>query len=945
MKSPNTSESWHERTAKFLSAAFVRELHSVTAELVKLDIIPLEDGSWASASSGPIYFAQANGLNVPAEIGLRIVSRSVTNKQRIILFKSLGVTTARPRMVRRHILQSYKTNTHPNFTIEASKDHLKFLYMTENLAGEVFPYEDLAIFNHNGKFQRPRQRTMYLATDDTHGAKEVIKATSPGTNPGDGAIGYTVAFVNSEYFEDEPAAPKGQTMSWRAWFGRRLGVKTHIDIRFCPNLFNLSFSLAEESHYIWTSRPDKFMGCVVQWYLLARPGQLDDREIFCLQTSEVQCQGKRKLALKETYFPVRRLTDRVARFMEEDAFFPWLWLESREVHETIPLEWGLLLSKLAVGQPNNDLEFALVILNWFKSAYAFYMNPTRTWRLFKLYQHIYVQYHESDDRADAAEQIRNTFRMRPCILVPLENGNCKWALPNECVWTAPLVTRTKFALERLYQPWLGPNNENGTIHVNLFRSMIGIDDCTWEVLIDELRELKTSKCDNSGRPETIYKALDALCKGQSVIQDDKLKSPFEEEALICVPSDGGKLEWHKPSECVWSTTTKLIGRVSLHDEYEDLEVFFVNFLGVKPLDLSMAIEDLKHIATRASTTSSEIKDSIWVVNSLLSSVPNPPSSRDIMKSRIFPIAHPDSKVTVETVATEFCIIDRESLRSSFENKAKFFDFTLEQVTRLRPFIEWTQLEDRYLSRCVKEITSFQGGAATLTANPQRQIRNRAHALLSPRAQNRQEMDSFYVVLKSARIYETKAISSGLCLSQGGTSFTVEGANTSLHIDETPSGLKIYVPRDRDDQEYMFTNFLPDKLLDWMMRHPVTQVSQNVTKVAINATKNIVLAPLTMLHRALEDNGIAKVEVPNVDGFTALDTAPSELPISASQGSTDDDADDPSEDGSEDPETPIPISASPSTNQGAANDSVVYRSFFARSTADCKANSAKTLLLT
>ncbi|KAK2034152.1 hypothetical protein LX32DRAFT_722382 [Colletotrichum zoysiae] len=570
MKSPDTPESWHVRAADLLNSAFVKNFLVITSELTMLDLIPLEDGSWVSAVSGPTYFPQVDGLDIPTDIGLRIVSRRVKNERRILLFKSLGATTAEPRMVREHILQSYKTAIPSNFTIEASKQHLKFLYMSETLAERASPYEAIAIFNHHGKPQRPGQQTIYLTTDNTHGAVEVFKATSPGTNPGDGAIGYKVAFVNKEYFVNEPAAPKGQKMSWRVWFSERLGVKTHIDVRFLGLKNGLFSVLAGESQYIHKNRPDKFMGCVVRWYKTSPSAELGDGEIRCL--------------------------------------------------------------------------------------------------------------------------------------------------------------RTKYALERLYQPWIGHDGESNSIYLDLFRSMMGIQDCTWEILIDELRELKASKCDDSDRIETIYKALDALCGDPSVAQNDQAKAPFENEALIYLPLDGG-LSWHKPSQCVWSNTTKLSGRVSLNDEYGDLGVFFVEFLGVKPLDLSMAIDDLKKIATRPSTTSSEIKESIWVVNSLLSSVSTLPSSRDVLKSRIFPIAYPDDRFTVETVAKEFFIVDRESLRSSFETKVKFLDFTLEQVARLRPFIEWTHLEERYLSRRVKEITSFHGGAAALITNPQRQIQNRAHALL------------------------------------------------------------------------------------------------------------------------------------------------------------------------------------------------------------------------
>ncbi|KAF0329343.1 ino80 chromatin remodeling complex protein [Colletotrichum asianum] len=917
MKSPDTPESWHERAAKFLNAAFVKKMHRITAELVNLDLIPLADGTWASTSSGPIYFAQAEGFNVPADVGLRVVTSRVTDHQRLLLFKSLGVTSAEIQLVRRKILQSYKRDTRPEFTIGASKDHLKFLYMTEYLVSRNWPYESIPIFSHRGECQRPNQQTMYLANDDPHGAEEVFKPTSPGPNPGDGALGYNVVFVNREYFEDEPRAPQGQKRSWRAWFSDRLGVRTHIDIQIISDLFSSVIHLSDESRYIQLSRPNKFMACVVQWYNRSPSLQLKEGEIRCLQSST-------------------RLQERVARFIGEDAFFPWLWLERQEVNEAIPPKWKNLLSKLSVGQPVNDLEFALVILNRFIDAYADSMNPARISRLFELYQHIHIQYRESDNRVAAAEIIRNAFQTRRCIFVPRDELH-KWALPDECVWTAPLDMRTKFALERLYQPWFRTNGTNSnSTYLNLFRSMIGIEDCTWAILIDELKELKASKCDDTDQIGTIYKALNALCRDPSVVQNDHSKSIFEDEALIYLPVDSG-LSWHRPSECVWSNATKLSGRVSLNEEFEDLEIFFVDFLGVKPLDLSMAIDDLKSVATRASVTSSEIKDLIWAVNSLLPTVQKPPSSREVLKTKIFPIAYPNGRVTVGTATTGFCVIDRESLRSSFKNKVNFLDFTLEQVARLRPFLEWTHLENRYLSRCVKEITSFHGGAATPITNPQRQIRHRAHALLrvaahfdSPRSQNSRDMDSLYAVLRSARIYETDGISSDLCIVQGETSFDVEGEKSSLHIDETQSGLKIYVPRNKDHQEYMFTNLLPDKLLDCMMRHPVTQVSQNVTNSAMNATKNIVVAPLAMLHRALEDNGIAEVQVANVDEVVALDTASSATAVSVADTRTDNNANGRGGSEAEDAEIRMAFASSSSTNQHAVVNATVHRSMSAQS---------------
>lgn len=93
---------------------------------------------------------------------------------------------------------------------------------------------------------------------------------------------------------------------------------------------------------------------------------------------------------------------------------------------------------------------------------------------------------------------------------------------------------------------------------------------------------------------------------------------------------------------------------------------------------------------------------------------------------------------------------------------------------------------------------------------------------------------------------------------------VESKKTTLHIDEGQSGLKVYVPRNKDDQQYIFTNCLSRKLFEWMMKDPVTQISEGANKDGVNATRDILLAPRSRIDTALEDNGIATVNILNVD---------------------------------------------------------------------------------
>lgn len=93
---------------------------------------------------------------------------------------------------------------------------------------------------------------------------------------------------------------------------------------------------------------------------------------------------------------------------------------------------------------------------------------------------------------------------------------------------------------------------------------------------------------------------------------------------------------------------------------------------------------------------------------------------------------------------------------------------------------------------------------------------------------------------------------------------VESKKITLHIDEDQSGLKVYISRNKDDREYTFTSSLSRKLFEWMMRHPITQISEGVSKDGVNATRDILLAPRSLIDTALEDNGIATINITNID---------------------------------------------------------------------------------
>jgi hypothetical protein len=193
MKSPDTSQNWHTRAARLLHYPFENRWDNLVVTLKAIPLLPLQDGTWVSGSSGPVYFGHVDGMDIPADVDLRFISRNVSNKDRIILFEDLGVKPAPVALVRKKILQIYPGEKilPSSLSISDSKRHLEFLYRTHHTKGDAEPsYRCLAIHDKKGQLWHPFREDMYIANDKPYEPWELFKRTAPGPNPGDGAPVY-----------------------------------------------------------------------------------------------------------------------------------------------------------------------------------------------------------------------------------------------------------------------------------------------------------------------------------------------------------------------------------------------------------------------------------------------------------------------------------------------------------------------------------------------------------------------------------------------------------------------------------------------------------------------------------------------------------------------------------------------------------------------------------
>lgn len=146
--------------------------------------------------------------------------------------------------------------------------------------------------------------------------------------------------------------------------------------------------------------------------------------------------------------------------------------------------------------------------------------------------------------------------------------------------------------------------------------------------------------------------------------------------------------------------------------------------------------------------------------------------------------------------------------------------------------------------------------------------------------------ALYETLRNAEIYETDGVTSNLHLAQDGIAHEVEGQAKRLHIDDS-SGLRIYVPADKDDQDGAFAKALPERLFQWLMTIPVTNFSE-ASQAGTTAAMAIIATPRSKLTSALEDCGIMAIDVENVDEVAGQDSdsgEPVTTPTNVSDDST------------------------------------------------------------
>jgi hypothetical protein len=353
LKSTETDDDWHTRTAKLLLRPFEEKWSPKTMDMVRrLAIIPLQNDEWTAVTDGAIFFPHTDGMLIPGDLGLRIVDEnSVTNSTRKELFIQLGVKAASIKDVRALILARYNKQR-TSISLPISVKDLHFLYWTHSPSISTRLRESTALWVFNHRYGRVHdEEDLYFQGEEEYGFHQLIGLALEQEPYNSGLVG---SFIHPEYFKSVPRKRDASHPTFDTWLQECVGILAH------PRLVDPKdrTQLSAIFHYIIENRPGMLLGTLkAHWSSYA--GLINNELASKISESQVPETNIGIRALKGTFIPLDQLIPKCSEFLDV-AKFPFLRFDDASIIK----EWKFL-SMFHVGI-EDDLDFWLQILYFCK---------------------------------------------------------------------------------------------------------------------------------------------------------------------------------------------------------------------------------------------------------------------------------------------------------------------------------------------------------------------------------------------------------------------------------------------------------------------------------------------------------------------------------------------------------------------------------------------------
>ncbi|KAF5582149.1 hypothetical protein FPANT_8638 [Fusarium pseudoanthophilum] len=508
-----------------------------------------------------------------------------------------------------------------------------------------------------------------------------------------------------------------------------------------------------------------------------------------------------EVSLQDTWAPSEDLQTSVQVFMMNADVFPFLKLDDeKDVDLVIATRWSFLTKHFGV-KWKHDLDFLVQMVRCIKRS-STKLSSVQIDKLMRVYDLISRTYSlsASEEKAKALEFFKNGG------VLYAEANKAAWLRTSHCVWAGPTGLVSKRSIKRFYFENSCAKKQYQSI-IRLLVNELKIRDANGDDMVEELGALRLQECKDIPTVHRIYTYLD----GQTISPETRC--------------------------------------------YPDLKDFFLEKLGVK-------ISAYDALLNTTSDNPEDIQELITsFADEVRESIPRFPAE-PIRQKKIFPVRNPGGDVSLVSLNTDFAIADRQDLRRNLQDHIRILDFDLEGVRWLWPFFQMLEIEDRYLSRCVKRsVTVSEDGATSEEVDPW-ELRLKAYHITRIAATFRifatyGNAASLYQRLKTLRVVEVSNISSGLEITQDQKAIWATPQSVTAHISDDEPNFTIYVVKDKKKKIF---SVLPRMLEEWLRQDR----DRRHTFEVISSLTSIIASDISDLDEILDDQGIIELPFENND---------------------------------------------------------------------------------
>ncbi|KAE8443772.1 hypothetical protein EG329_001366 [Mollisiaceae sp. DMI_Dod_QoI] len=419
-------------------------------------------------------------------------------------------------------------------------------------------------------------------------------------------------------------------------------------------------------------------------------------------------------------------------------------------------------------------------------------------------------------------EILKRFERDALVCVLDVDGTELWKRPSECVWTAPDFLRCKIPIAERH----GFTEASA---ISLLQNTLSIRNASLADYIADLKILHGREEIDVDGLEVLYKSIELSIAGH----EDEVKKTFDEENLVY----GHQLDpprWVKLGDCVWSGPKCLQTITKLARCYPSLDRFFTKYLGVQDATPETVLDELRFAADikqrcKLSMIPTEVllrRVTDLLLAFTLKSFTLSPSILEALRSGQFwysqlgglnPCSASDLLV-LGRLTDNFIIPDHEYFLDLFPEKFNVLNLTTTEVVAMKPLFIKLGVENKFLSNCVTEIASADDMSLP-DKELSHELSKRARALFCCAEHFSKDMQDnrrkgLYQLLKNIQVFRASDISTTYTIKAHGInqSVTTKGL---MRLDEKGDQLRLFVPRDENDQKEAFAICLAKEMIRFL----------------------------------------------------------------------------------------------------------------------------------